>query len=162
VATIAVDAPAGWYADPLGDAVLRWWDETGWTEHTSAVGGPAPQRSFSGAQLPAPDPGAAPVIPPVVRVPGTDWRALAAELRALDARNRPTVVHLELDDLDPIVVDIRYHAYGWRRPLSELPALAHRAEIVEQHDAPLAPTVFQEHSGPLTELVELLEHRRPV
>lgn len=26
--------PAGWYADPLGIADVRWWSGTGWTEHT--------------------------------------------------------------------------------------------------------------------------------
>jgi len=27
--------PAGWYADPAGAKVWRWWDGTRWTEHTS-------------------------------------------------------------------------------------------------------------------------------
>jgi len=28
--------PAGWYADPSGQARLRWWDGSNWTDHTSA------------------------------------------------------------------------------------------------------------------------------
>lgn len=28
-------APAGWMSDPKGVAALRWWDGTGWTDHTS-------------------------------------------------------------------------------------------------------------------------------
>ncbi|HVQ87118.1 MAG TPA: DUF2510 domain-containing protein, partial [Actinomycetes bacterium] len=27
--------PAGWFADPRGEASLRWWDGTQWTEHIS-------------------------------------------------------------------------------------------------------------------------------
>ena len=29
-------APAGWYSDPYGQARLRWWDGTRWTDHSSA------------------------------------------------------------------------------------------------------------------------------
>ena len=28
--------PAGWYADPQGMPVIRWWDGNTWTEHTQA------------------------------------------------------------------------------------------------------------------------------
>lgn len=28
-----ITIPAGWYADPSGQAPLRWWDGRGWTEH---------------------------------------------------------------------------------------------------------------------------------
>lgn len=27
-------APAGWYGDPSGQPLLRWWDGQQWTEHT--------------------------------------------------------------------------------------------------------------------------------
>ncbi|MEA2350192.1 MAG: hypothetical protein QOG86_1133, partial [Thermoleophilaceae bacterium] len=27
--------PAGWYADPSGQARLRYWDGSAWTEHTA-------------------------------------------------------------------------------------------------------------------------------
>ncbi len=36
-----VDAPAGWYADPMNPAAWRWWDGHGWTVFTSA---PEPAR----------------------------------------------------------------------------------------------------------------------
>ena len=28
---------AGWYPDPANDARARWWDGSGWTEHTAAL-----------------------------------------------------------------------------------------------------------------------------
>jgi uncharacterized RDD family membrane protein YckC len=31
------DAQPGWYADPGAAGTLRWWDGTGWTEHTHPV-----------------------------------------------------------------------------------------------------------------------------
>jgi hypothetical protein len=31
---------AGWYADPWGSQVLRWYDGTQWTDHTSPLPGP--------------------------------------------------------------------------------------------------------------------------
>jgi hypothetical protein len=30
-----MDAPAGWYPDPRDRGGIRWWDGTGWTEHTT-------------------------------------------------------------------------------------------------------------------------------
>ncbi len=34
-----VVAPAGWYDDPHGQASLRWWDGSTWTEHTHTPSG---------------------------------------------------------------------------------------------------------------------------
>lgn len=35
--------PAGWYPDPNGDGgALRYWDGSGWTEHTAPAAGAAP------------------------------------------------------------------------------------------------------------------------
>lgn len=34
--------PAGWYADPSGQAHTRWWDGQQWTEHTHNPEAPAP------------------------------------------------------------------------------------------------------------------------
>jgi hypothetical protein len=33
--------PPGWYPDPQGPPLWRWWDGTAWTEHTSTGGGAA-------------------------------------------------------------------------------------------------------------------------
>jgi hypothetical protein len=38
-----VGPPAGWYADPHGRPVLRWWDGWRWTEHAQAM--PQPRRN---------------------------------------------------------------------------------------------------------------------
>lgn len=35
---------AGWYPDPAGSALSRWWDGTRWTESTMAPTGPANQQ----------------------------------------------------------------------------------------------------------------------
>jgi Protein of unknown function (DUF2510) len=35
-------APPGWHPDPSGQHQLRWWDGTGWSEHTWNEGAPAP------------------------------------------------------------------------------------------------------------------------
>lgn len=34
--------PAGWYPDPYGQPFERWWDGTGWTEHTNTPAAPEP------------------------------------------------------------------------------------------------------------------------
>ena len=34
-ATASTQQPAGWYADPRGEARLRWWDGSAWTEHVA-------------------------------------------------------------------------------------------------------------------------------
>ena len=34
-ATASTQQPAGWYADPRGEARLRWWDGSAWSEHVA-------------------------------------------------------------------------------------------------------------------------------
>lgn len=41
---------AGWYADPAGSPLLRWWDGDAWTDHlapASGPGAPLPPRQRS-------------------------------------------------------------------------------------------------------------------
>jgi hypothetical protein len=71
-----MDVPAGWYPDPASPTSARWWDGTGWTEHTRALEPlpPAvpPPPAFAAPNsstlvLPAP---ASDFVPPLV--PGAD------------------------------------------------------------------------------------------
>jgi len=53
--------PPGWYLDPGGQQVLRWWDGTAWGQHTQPLPGPSqePQRPDPGVRedtVPPPDP----------------------------------------------------------------------------------------------------------
>ena len=71
----------GWYADPRGEAPLRWWNGRGWTEQTAAspsAGAFAPpvvpgtRAEQPAAEQPQPPAAAAPVIsaPPTVVIAG--------------------------------------------------------------------------------------------
>ncbi|MGD3112358.1 phospholipid scramblase-related protein [Streptomyces sp. YGL11-2] len=47
--------PPGWYQDPYGAPVVRWWDGYRWTEHTQASPPPAPQAPvYAQPAVPAP------------------------------------------------------------------------------------------------------------
>jgi hypothetical protein len=43
----------GWYADPQGVSVYRWWDGLAWTAHTAAgqPANPLPQQGFYGGPM---------------------------------------------------------------------------------------------------------------
>ncbi|QPE04982.1 DUF2510 domain-containing protein [Microbacterium schleiferi] len=56
--------PAGWYPDPMAPGILRFWDGTAWTAHTSA---PTPA-----AQPAAATPAAPPTRPEPRKSPGVD------------------------------------------------------------------------------------------
>lgn len=159
MSTVSTVPPAGWYPDPLGDPVLRWWDDRGWTEHTALDERAIPDAGFHLGELPAPDPEAEMVVPEFAPARWVDWREVVGRVRELVAGARPSIAHLLLDDHDPIVIDTRYRAYGWTRELDELPRWALRADIVLQRRAPLAPTVFSMRSGALAELVATLAAR---
>jgi hypothetical protein len=155
---VAAPPRAGWYPDPLGTSFLRWWDVIGWTQHTALVDGAPPPTGWFGLDLPAPDPDADLVVPEA-RPAWADWTAVAAEVRGIASTPHPLVVHLQLDDLEPVVIDTRYQAYGWVRPIAELPRWVFRAEVIVQPRAPLAPTVFALQSGPLAQLIAELDAR---
>ncbi|MFJ9853697.1 phospholipid scramblase-related protein [Streptomyces sp. NPDC101150] len=44
--------PQGWYQDPYGTPVLRWWDGYRWTEHTQATPAPTPAPAPAQAAVP--------------------------------------------------------------------------------------------------------------
>ena len=65
-------APApGWYADPSGQAGLRWWDGVQWTAHTAPlpVGGPQPAGGIERPRLPGTTPVYTPFIWVIVLLP---------------------------------------------------------------------------------------------
>jgi hypothetical protein len=162
---IAVDAvttvKAGWYADPLRDDVLRWWDGEGWSRHTSGEPTEAPDAApFDGADLPAPDPDADTMwdladVEECLRTAAL-WQDAATRIRDLVA-HAPAVVHVVVDELAPIVIDTRYRAYGWRYPLTGLPPAPQRVVVEVVPSAPLAPTVFGMRNGAVTDLLDVLE-----
>jgi hypothetical protein len=162
---LAVDAvtmtPAGWYADPVREAVLRWWDGDGWSRHTSGEPTRAPELTpFDGADLPAPDPDLVPAwdladVEECLRIAAL-WRDTATRIRGLVAHT-PAVVNIVVDDLAPIVIDTRYRAYGWRYPLTGLPPAPERILVEIVPSAPLAPTVFGMRNGAVTELLDVIE-----
>jgi hypothetical protein len=140
----AVDAvtmvKAGWYADPLRDDVLRWWDGDGWSRHTSDEHTGAPESAaFDGAHLPAPDPHAVPAwdladVEECLRTAAL-WRDTATRIRELVA-HAPAVVNVVVDDLAPSPQRIA-------------------VEVVPS--APLAPTVFGMRNGAVADLLDVLE-----
>lgn len=152
---------AGWYADPLRDDVLRWWDGEGWSRHTSGEPTGVPDAApFDGAHLPAPDPHHAPTwdladVEECLRIAAL-WRDAATRIRDLVAHT-PAVVHVAVDDLAPIVIDTRYRAYGWRYPLTGLPPTPQLVAVEVVPSAPLAPTVFGMRHGAVVDLLSVLD-----
>ena len=155
--TVSIAPPAGWYPDPLGEPVLRWWGDGGWTEHTALDENAVPDGGFHLQHLPAPDPSGEGVVPEPSPVAWTDWTAVARRVRELAVDPHPRIAHLRLGGDDPIVLDTRYRAYGWTRPLSELPRWRRDVDILLLQRAPLAPTVFSLRSGPIEDLVAALD-----
>ncbi len=152
--------PAGWYADPLRDDVLRWWDGVAWSRHTADEPTRAPEDvGFDGADLPAPDPDSSAAwdladVEECLRVAAL-WRDTATRIRWLG--HRTAVVHVTVDDLAPLVIDTRYRAYGWRYPLAGLPPAPIRIAVEVVPSAPLAPTVFAMRNGAVADLLDLMD-----
>lgn len=113
-------AAAGWYADPVDPARVRWWNGVGWTEHTA----PAP-----GAEEPA----ASELVPaaPEPAHPPTRRDALAAEgVRAAPDEHHGATGVIWATALLPIVafavttVALYVYVYVATSPLVGLVALA--------------------------------------
>lgn len=72
-------APAGWYPDPTVPGQQRYWDGTGWTEHTAP--GPGSARPVGGERAPAPTPAAhdgATAVPSGDRPDPWLWQSIVA------------------------------------------------------------------------------------
>jgi len=74
---VTTAAPAGWYVDPSNPGLVRWWDGSQWTAHTS----PAPHQQASPAATPPapliPMPGGQRAPRSRVSVLGATWLTLA-------------------------------------------------------------------------------------
>jgi hypothetical protein len=81
-----VDAPAGWYPDPRDPRGIRWWDGTGWTDHTA----PAPADASGPASAEPPRRG--PLLPVVGGVLAFLLLAVGAVAILLSQRSPGSVV----------------------------------------------------------------------
>ena len=102
--------PAGWYEDPNGQPVLRWWDGQRWSEHTQPAPGPgdglcqrcgSPETTHIGGRCPG---DAAPAASPHSQIEG-ELEALKREVQAAKTTEPPG----------------DYGSTGGRRPLSMIP-----------------------------------------
>jgi Protein of unknown function (DUF2510) len=70
--------PPGWYLDPGGMQVLRWWDGAAWTPHTQPLPAPPPGTPAEAVGVEAAGVETAPVqaasaVPPQHQKPRTSW-----------------------------------------------------------------------------------------
>jgi Protein of unknown function (DUF2510) len=166
----------GWYADPLGQADLRWWDSQNWTTQTTSsraassrpsaaplqwADEPTPREASSSANRlppPAPRPAAEPKFAlgstsasegtgASARVPGgPDWSPLMLAL----VRAGDNIVTASAASLPTITVDMAERTYWWDLALDSFPA--HPVDLVV-HSIPRAdaktPGVAGRYSEPL-------------
>lgn len=102
--------PAAWYPDPLGDAGLRWWDGTGWTEHVRPAVEPVRLTTTAPAVVAAPA-----VVPAYVPMSSFTWEdAASTSPAASSGRAQPVpeastlTVWLWLYSLTPILQIISF------------------------------------------------------
>lgn len=166
----------GWYADPLGQADLRWWDSQNWTTQTTssraassragaaplqwADDEPQPRETTSGSdRMPPPSrPAAEPkfalgsttangATDAAPRVPGgPDWSPLMMSL----LRAGDKIVTATAAGIPTITVDMAERTYWWDLALDSFPA--YPVDLVV-HSIPRAdaktPSVAGRYSEPL-------------
>ncbi len=77
--------PAGWYDDPSGQAARRWWDGSGWTEHTDGpppLASPATASAFAPAFAPVGSTAATAARAGAGRSPVGSWLAIGGAVAA--------------------------------------------------------------------------------
>jgi hypothetical protein len=145
----------GWYADPLGQADLRWWDSQNWTTQTTSSRATTSRPGANPLQwaedeLPAPKPASngARVSPPMAQPAADSKFALDATLGAPAPAPEPSVaggpdwsplmralltagdaiVTATAQSLPTITIDMAQHTYWWDWSLDSFPA--HPVDLV--------------------------------
>lgn len=101
---MSMTPPPGWYRDPSGPHVERWWDGTAWTDHRRSPEATTPQQPYAQPQF-TPSTPTVPLGTGVSGVPGGSGRAKVIALTAaavvLVAAIVTGAVVLRGDDGDP-------------------------------------------------------------
>lgn len=103
----------GWYPDPSGRLVLRYWDGSAWSEDTKGTDGWA---------MPADGTPAAAAT--TTHAPETGWAGVAFALHSALLNGNPATVIVTLPSRDTFTVDTLNQVYSWSNEPEVLPAFS--------------------------------------
>lgn len=108
---------AGWYPDPSGRLLLRFWDGSAWSEETKGNDAWAGSHSPEGQQL-------------IQRAPETGWAGVAFALHSALSNGSPSVVNVTLPTHDSFTVNTHTQVYSWVNEPALLPDFTGNASVV--------------------------------